>query len=373
MSGIYIHIPFCLQACYYCDFHFSTNGKAIHRMSSAIANELKMQHDYLKGSDISTIYFGGGTPSLLPATDLQLIFESIQSNFVLAEQLEVTLEMNPEDVTPESLQRWKSMGINRISVGIQTFQDDLLKFLNRAHDSIRAIESLELISANFNNFNLDLIYGIPHASKDRLTKDIQHALDYKPSHISAYALTIEPKTVFGKWRDKNKLEIVNDDVIADEFHFVHEQLANSGYEHYEVSNYAKSGFISKHNSGYWNNEKYLGVGPSAHSYDSDSRQFNVSNNAKYMKSIEEGKLPANIETLSLEMHVNDYLLTSLRTKWGVSIEKLKREWGYDLLNDKGDYLLKLCKDDYAFLDEGNLVLTTKGLLLADQFAAELIL
>ena len=373
MSGIYIHIPYCKQACHYCDFHFSTNHSSIKRMTSAIVRELENQREYLSGDKVSTIYFGGGTPSLLPQEDLDKIMSAIEFTNDIDNEREVTLEVNPEDVSTEMINVWKEAGVNRISIGIQTFHNDLLQYLNRAHDNTKAKEALGLITDSFDNFNLDLIYGIPHAKDDRLVEDIIQALEYDPSHISAYALTIEPKTVFGNRLKNNKLKVVDDDLIADEFLLLHDQLTSKGYDHYEVSNYATNGYISKHNSGYWKSKKYLGVGPSAHSYNLVSRQSNISNNAKYMKLMEENGNYFTVEELDNNARVNDYILTSLRTKWGISIELIKKEWSYDISKDKENFLMQLLQNQYATLENDRLILTANGFLLADQFATELFL
>ncbi len=342
-------------------------------MTSAIVRELGMQKNYLSGEAVSTIYFGGGTPSLLSGKDLAKIMAAIETHYDVELGREVTFEVNPEDVSREKIELWKDAGVNRISIGIQTFNDDLLQYLNRAHSRDKANEALALVAESFENFNLDLIYGIPYATEDRLQKDILQALDYNPSHISAYALTIEPKTVFGNRLKKNMLQVVEEDSMADDFILLHDQLKSAGFDHYEVSNYAREGYISNHNSGYWKNKKYLGVGPSAHSYNFVSRQFNVSSNAKYMRGIEENGNPFTLEVLSREERANDYILTSLRTKWGISFQAIQEEWEYNISKEKEIFISQLLQNQFATVANDQLILTTKGFLLADQFATELFL
>ena len=339
-------------------------------MVKALINELELRRNYFT-DQVSTIYFGGGTPSLLEHQEIDRILEAVYKLFHIENQAEVTLEANPEDVTPDALINWGKSGINRLSIGIQSFDDELLRFMNRAHDGKGARIALEKISEQFENYTLDLIYGIPGSEKGRLNSDLTEALSYNPAHISAYALTIEPKTVFGNWKAKNKLTPVKDDEVADEFIEIHNALTSQGFDHYEVSNYARQGYKSLHNTGYWQERSYLGIGPSAHSYNLNSRQFNVANNIKYIKSIGKGIVPAVVEVLDREAMVNDYILTSLRTKWGISKEKLMK-WDYDL-DQKSDFIRDLVQNKYASMDNGILKLTPKGFLLADQFAQELFL
>ena len=283
MAGIYIHIPFCKQACHYCDFHFSTNTSKQAQLLQAIGNELLIQKNYLGEEKINTLYFGGGTPSILSTDEVNNIFDIISGNFDVAPSAEITLEANPDDLVSEKLIAFKKIGINRLSIGIQSFDDAVLRFLNRAHDSRMATSSFqEARDVGFENISIDLMYALPGQDLTDWKKNIDRALALGPNHISAYSLTIEAKTVFGKWAADKKIKVRSDDASAQELLLLIEELERDGFEHYEVSNFSKPGYISKHNSSYWKGEKYLGVGPSAHSYNGTSRQFNISNNHLYI-------------------------------------------------------------------------------------------
>lgn len=371
MAGIYIHIPFCRQACYYCDFHFSVNLEKQDQLVSAIRREISIQKNYLEAEPVDTIYLGGGTPSLLSREQLVSIFESLSSNFTLTPS-EITLEANPDDLTREKLQSLRELGINRLSIGIQSFDDAVLKYLNRAHNAKLAIQCVEdAYSAGFDNVSIDLIYAIPGQSEDQWRSNIGKAIELRPQHVSSYSLTIEEGTVFGNRVAKGKLHPVADDATAIQMEMLADRLEREGYQHYEVSNFSEPGFESRHNSNYWRNKKYLGLGPSAHSYNGTTRQFNVSNNIQYLKSISEDTLPATIETLSNNDRINEYLLTSLRTSWGTNLGKLKDEFNYDILASHGRYVDTLLQNGLAVLSDHCVFLTRKGRLLADKIASEL--
>lgn len=372
VAGIYIHIPFCKQACHYCDFHFSTNQSQRTAMCKAIANELALQANYLQGKQISTIYWGGGTPSLLTEAELRIILDSIYQHFSVDENLEQTLEANPDDLTKEKLVLLRSLGFNRLSIGIQSFDDEVLKFFNRAHSAAEALKCVELArEAGFNNISIDLIYAIPGQSADDWKKTIQTALALEPEHISAYSLTIEEKTVFGNWNKKGKLKPAEENDAAIHFTTLMDMLEQHGYEHYEISNFCKPGFYSRHNSSYWKQTHYLGVGPSAHSYNSVSRQANLSNNSLYQKSIESGTVPAEIEILTRENKINEYIFTTLRTSWGCDLSYLNENHGYDLASNG---ILQKMKDQDWVIQHGTILfLTKKGKLLADQIASDLFI
>jgi oxygen-independent coproporphyrinogen III oxidase len=372
VAGIYIHIPFCKQACHYCDFHFSTNQSQRTAMCKAIAKELALQANYLQGKQISTIYWGGGTPSLLTEAELRIILDSIYQHFSVDENLEQTLEANPDDLTKEKLVLFRSLGFNRLSIGIQSFDDDMLKFFNRAHSAVEALKCVELArESGFNNISIDLIYAIPGQSADDWKKTIQTALTLEPEHISAYSLTIEEKTVFGNWNKKGKLKPAEENDAAIHFTTLMDMLEQHGYEHYEISNFCKPGFYSRHNSSYWKQTHYLGVGPSAHSYNSVSRQANISNNSLYQKSIEAGTVPAEIETLTRENKINEYIFTTLRTSWGCDLSYLNENHGYDLASNG---ILQKMKDQDWMIQLGTILyLTKKGKLLADQIASDLFI
>jgi oxygen-independent coproporphyrinogen-3 oxidase len=373
MAGIYLHIPFCRQACHYCDFHFSTSQKDQPDMTLAICRELELQKNYLKNEVVTTIYFGGGTPSMLTDAEFEKIFKTLNSHFNIKAR-EVTVEANPEDLTYDKLLALRQIGVNRLSIGIQSFDDKILSFLNRNHNGKAALESFELSrKAGFSNISIDLIYAIPGQPVEVLEKNIQDALLLNPEHISAYSLTIEKQTVFGNWHSKGKLTSVGDDVAAVEMERLADRLAASGYEQYEVSNFGKPGFHSMHNSNYWKQEKYLGVGPSAHSYDGISRQFNVRNNSEYMKALKDDKLSFQREVLTIEDNVNEYLMTTLRTQWGCDMSYLRKEFAYDLTATHHDYLETLFKENLAAIENDFLKLTSKGRLLADKIASDLFM
>jgi oxygen-independent coproporphyrinogen III oxidase len=372
MAGIYIHIPFCHQACHYCDFHFSTNLGTRSELSSAIVRELELQSEYLGGEAIKTIYFGGGTPSLMDTTDLEKILKAVSQYYPRLEIEEMTIEANPEDLSSEKLANLKSLGFNRLSLGIQTFDDEVLRFLNRSHDSATAMRSYELArKADFGNISIDLIYAIPQQSIEQWKSNIEKAIDLQPQHISSYSLTIESRTVFGKWEASGRLKALDDDRSALQLEILCEQLLPAGYEQYEVSNFARPGYHSIHNSNYWKQEKYLGIGPSAHSYDGVSRQWNVRNNALYTKSLDQGRVPFERELLSKADHLNEYLLTTLRTNWGADLTYIERKFQYNLLLQNGSYIQQLINGNYASIDNNLLKLTGKGKLIADKIASDL--
>ncbi|MEJ7646030.1 MAG: radical SAM family heme chaperone HemW [Chryseolinea sp.] len=372
MAGIYIHIPFCKQACHYCDFHFSTNLSGQSEMVDMFRTEIELQRSFLSGEGIDTIYFGGGTPSLLSPTQLRSLLETLYRNHPISLKPEITLEANPDDLSMESLIEFRNAGINRLSIGVQSFQNETLTKLNRAHNAALARESIRnAYRAGFDNISIDLIYAIPWQNDENWKENVRETLQFAPQHISAYSLTVEEKTVFGRWAKQGKFRSVDDDHAATQLQLLVEMLALGGYEQYEVSNFCRPGFISIHNSNYWNDRKYLGIGPSAHSYNGVSRQHNASNNQFYIKSIRDKVIPATVEVLSREDKINEYLLTSLRTSWGVDLSRLRNEHGLDLEVDQEKYLSDLRANGLATIQEKRFILTMKGKLLADRIASDL--
>lgn len=372
MAGLYIHIPFCKQACHYCDFHFSTNRELTHQLSEALATELKLQKEYLKGEVLKTIYLGGGTPSLLSVEDLEIIFNAISANYIVDAHPEISLEANPDDLTPEKLSELNRVGVNRLSIGIQSFDYEVLKFLNRAHDAQAALGCVKLArEAGFNNLSIDLIYAIPGQDNSAWKKNLEQAILLSPEHISAYSLSIEEKTTFGRWQRSGKLKAADEELAAQQFEMLMEELEQAGYEHYEISNFSKPGFHSRHNSSYWEQEHYLGVGPSAHSYNGNTRQFNVLNNHLYNKSLADNKIPFELELLTPANKINEYIFTTLRTSRGCDFLKLKREHGYDIQTKNAAYLNNIIQHKLAFMDNHVLKLTRSGKLLADKIASDL--
>jgi oxygen-independent coproporphyrinogen-3 oxidase len=372
MAGLYLHIPFCKQACYYCDFHFSTNQSQKAELVEQISHELYLQRNYLQGEPIETIYFGGGTPSLLTPKDLEILFSSIYKYYPVAENPEITLEANPDDLTPEKLTEIRLAGINRLSIGIQSFDEKILRFLNRAHTAQEALLCLDAAQeAGISNLSIDLIYSIPGQDDDVLRKNLAAAMKLKPTHISAYSLTLEEKTVFGRWANHGKLTAMEENLSASQFEMVMDTLTHHGYRHYEISNFCLPGFESKHNTSYWQQKKYLGVGPSAHSFDKDSRQFNISNNPRYIKALLDDRIPFEREVLTRENKINEYLFTSLRTDRGCSLTYLSKQLQYDLAKNNSRYLDQLAKEKLIEITDETLVLTRAGKLIADRIASDL--
>lgn len=334
--------------------------------------ELELQKAYLNRERVDTIYFGGGTPSLLASEELKKLLNSMKLLFKINEHPEITLEANPDDLSLKKLKELKSLGINRLSIGIQSFNDKTLKTLNRAHSSTEAIDCIgNARKVGFENISIDLIFSIPGQTKTDLSKDIDRALLLNPEHISVYSLTIEEKTVFGNWQKKGKFNPVSDEDSADQFDLIISRLEDNKYEQYEISNFCRDENYARHNTSYWKNINYLGVGPGAHSYDGKNRQFNISNNHKYMKSINSGNVPFEIDFLTMKDLANEFLLTSLRTKWGCDLHQLKELHGYDLINLQKRKLSGLMQREYVFMENEHLFLTRKGKFLADSILSDL--
>ncbi len=371
MAGIYIHIPFCKHACHYCNFHFSTNHKLIQQMIAAIAKEAEWRKDYLN-EKVETIYFGGGTPSLLSISDLRLMIEKLKELFFFDENAEISLEANPDDITEEKLIEWKAIGINRLSIGIQSFNDVDLQWMNRAHNAQHAIECLKLATKYFNNITIDLIYGSPTLTDEQWKKNVEFAISFNIPHISCYALTVEPKTALDKLIIQQKKENIDVDKQAKHFESLMQWMKEVGYEHYEISNFAKPNYRSKHNSSYWKGLPYLGLGPSAHSFNGSSRQWNIANNALYIQSIENGDLNFEKEELTASQQLNEYIMTSLRTIEGINF--LDDRWLMTDDKTKSKIILSAKKweaNGNVVLNEKILRLTDKGRFLADGIAADL--
>jgi oxygen-independent coproporphyrinogen III oxidase len=340
-------------------------------MVLAMMRELEMQRHYLD-EEVETIYFGGGTPSILPVESLRKLLKTIHEKFHVSNHAEVTLEANPDDLMPDRLAAVRTEGVNRLSIGIQSFDDDVLRLLHRAHSAKAATKCLEdARAAGFANISIDLIYAIPGQPLDTWKKNIDLALTFRPEHISAYSLTIEEKTVFGRWSAKGKFAPVSEELSAEQLDILQTTLDNAGYEQYEISNFSLPGYYSRHNSSYWKQQKYLGVGPSAHSYNLVERQYNVSNNHEYLRAISSGRIPATIEKLSKEDRINDYLLTTLRTSWGADLSKLKNELEFDIFSEYGGYITNLVKNNLAVIEGDYLRLTSKGRFVADKISSDL--
>ena len=385
MPGIYIHIPFCKQACHYCNFHFSTSLAQKEKMVEAIVKEITSSPSLLlkeKGDAkieaknrkemISTLYFGGGTPSILTTEELKMIFEALQQRFVFADDIEITLEANPDDITDEKLKDWKVPGINRLSVGIQSFVEEELKWMNRAHNAAESLLCIDKIkAAGFTNFSVDLIYGSPILSDDDWKRNVGIVIEKNIPHISCYALTVEPKTALDKMIARHKKEPVDTEKQARQFLLLMDWMEDAGYEHYEISNFAKPGLRSKHNSSYWSGEHYYAFGPAAHAFDGKSRRWNVANNSLYIQSLKNGIIPFEEEILTETQQLNEYIMTSLRTLEGLDLDHVR-----DIFGEEKTNTIKTAADKY--IDTGKLkamnsklILTKEGKLFADGIAADL--
>ena len=371
MSGIYIHIPFCKQACHYCDFHFSTSMKKKEEMVLAIAKEIQMRKSEFENQEVETIYFGGGTPSVLSSEEINFLIAAVYSNYSVIENPEITLEANPDDLSSERIIELSKSKINRLSIGIQSFFEDDLQLMNRAHNSAEAKKCLEEATKYFDNISLDLIYGIPRMSNEKWKQNIETALSFGIPHISSYALTVEPKTALNKLIQTGKIAAPKDEVAQAHFAILVETLEANDFIHYELSNFGKENYFSKNNSAYWLGKKYIGIGPSAHSYDGISRSWNVSNNSLYIKSIQENKLPNETEILSIADRYNEYIMTGLRTIWGVSLDRIETEFGIIYLEYLNKQAQKFLGDDLVFIENNILKPTPKGKFLTDGIASDL--
>lgn len=383
MSGIYIHIPFCKQACHYCDFHFSTSMKKKDEMVFALAKEIQMRKSEFASEIIETIYFGGGTPSVLTSEEINFLISEVYKNYTVIENPEITLEANPDDLSSERIVALSQSPINRLSIGIQSFFEEDLIMMNRAHNAAEAQKCLAEATRYFDNISIDLIYGIPDSnqngeqaqqmSDEKWKQNIETALSFGIPHISSYALTVEPKTALNKLIQTGKIAAPKDEVAEAHFMILVETLEQNGFIHYELSNFGKENYFSKNNSAYWLGKKYIGIGPSAHSYDGISRSWNIANNILYIKSIQEGKLPNETEILSVADRYNEYIMTGLRTVWGVDLNRIETEFGVNYL----EYLLKQAQkfldDDLLFIANNILKPTKKGKFLTDGIASDLFI
>ncbi|MEM8845701.1 MAG: radical SAM family heme chaperone HemW [Bacteroidota bacterium] len=373
MAGIYLHIPFCKQACHYCDFHFSTQLKVKDSMLNALARESELRKDELKEEPIETIYFGGGTPSLLSTDELESLVNTVHLQFNVIENPEITLEANPDDLSNSVLKSFSESPINRLSIGIQSFFEEDLKLMNRAHNAAQAEQSLIEAKKYFKNISIDLIYGIPGMNHQRWKENIQKALGFDLPHISSYALTVEPRTALKKFIEKGLVQDVDDEQAQEQFHILLDILEGQGYVNYEISNFGKPDYFSKNNSSYWQGKSYLGIGPSAHSFDGTTRSWNIRNNIKYIKAIEENTLPIEREELSVKDRYNEYVMTGLRTVWGVSLEKVKHDFGKQYLTYLKMQAEKYIQEHLLYQDEDKILVTKKGKFLVDGIASDLFM
>ena len=372
MAAIYFHVPFCKQACHYCNFHFSTSLKHKNPVLDAMLSELKLRKAELSDNEkIRSIYFGGGTPSLLSSFEVSVLIKEVKRNFNVAVDAEVTLEMNPDDDRPNYLEELKVVGVNRLSVGIQSFHEEELKLMNRAHNAQEAFDVLNRIQGLYDNFSLDLIFGLPNSTTESWQKNIGYALQFNPAHISSYLLTVEPKTVLNHQIDNKQIEVLGEEDVLTQFNFLVDRLQAKGYDHYELSSFGKPGFRSVNNMAYWSEKPYLGIGPSAHSFNGETRSWNISNNAQYLKGISIGKPFIEREKLSVTDRYNEYIMIGLRMQNGISLNYIEKNFG----SDYKKLLIKGVQSQIAsqvlYWDGDLLKVSRNAMMLVDGLASDL--
>ena len=372
MAGIYIHIPFCKQKCHYCNFYSVASLKYRKPLIDTLKQEIVLQKDWLEGETVETIYLGGGTPSILSAIETGDLLDTIFSNYDVDNDAEITLEANPDDLGFKQLGILRTLGINRLSIGVQSFQDNDLFYLNRVHNASQALTSIkDAQDQGFNNLSIDLIYGIPTLTDDNWVLNLETFSKLDIPHLSAYALTVEPKTALDILIKKGKYQNVDDARMVAHFSILCNEMEKKGIKHYEISNFGKEGYYSKHNIGYWNGNKYLGIGPSAHSFNGNTRQWNVSNISKYIESIRSGIVPFETEHLSADQKYNEYVLTSIRTMWGTDIELIKHRFGVVYANHFTHEIKDHLHNGMVILSNNCAFLTKKGKLFADKISSDL--
>jgi len=372
MAAIYFHVPFCKQACHYCNFHFSTSLKHKNPVLDAMLSELKLRKEELVETEkINSIYFGGGTPSLLSSAEVSVLIDEVKRNFNVAVDAEITLEMNPDDDRPDYLEELKIIGVNRLSVGIQSFHEEELKLINRAHNAQEAFDVLNRIQGLYDNFSLDLIFGLPNSTPESWQKNVEYALQFNPTHISSYLLTVEPKTVLNHQIDNKQIEVLGEEDVLTQFNFLVDRLQAKGYDHYELSSFGKPGFRSVNNTAYWSEKPYLGIGPSAHSFNGETRSWNISNNAQYLKGISVGKPMIEREKLSDADRYNEYIMIGLRMQNGISLDYIEKNFGsdYKILLKKG--VQSQIASQVLYWDGDSLKVSRNAMMLVDGIASDL--
>ena len=373
MSGIYIHIPFCKKACHYCNFHFSTNQNSKSSFIKALSKELRLRSFEYESNKIQTIYFGGGTPTVLQISELTSILDVVYEFYNVSETPEITLEANPDDLDLEKIVTLSKTKINRLSIGIQSFHETDLVAMNRAHSAYQAKKCLDLATRYFDNITIDLMFGMPTMSMDLWRENLQIAFGFGIKHLSCYAMTVEPQTALEHFIKKGSHPPMDDELAANHFKVIIEETSKQGFIHYETCSFGKPDYFSKHNTSYWLGKTYLGVGPSAHSFNGKKRSWNISNNSKYIKSIEASILPSESEILSIENKFNEYIMTGLRTMWGVSLQIIETEYGPKIKDQLLGNATKLLKSDFLVIEDQHLKVTTTGKFLSDGIASELFL
>jgi oxygen-independent coproporphyrinogen-3 oxidase len=372
MAGIYVHIPFCKQACYYCNFHFSTQLDNRDQMVAAICKDIQLRHNYLEERKLDSLYFGGGTPSLLSIGQLAQIMDALKRYFTIGHNAEITLECNPDDIDSSYLEGLKELGVNRLSLGVQSFFDTDLVFMHRAHNAKHALKSLDLIRhAGFQNVTLDLIYAAPTTTDEMWLHNLQKVVEAGVPHLSAYCLTIEENTVFGRWHKHQKMQAIDEERASSQFYVMVDMLAHAGYEQYEISNFAKPGYEAVHNGNYWKGKPYLGIGPAAHSYNGIERSWNVANNAKYLKAMANDDPAIETEVLSSADQCNEMIMTRLRTSWGLDMQTLEEKFGARLAEEVYAGLRDPWLADHVDIEGAVVRLNRRGKIMADRIAAYL--
>jgi putative oxygen-independent coproporphyrinogen III oxidase len=374
LAGIYIHIPYCKQKCNYCNFHFSINKNNVDDMISSMVIELESRVDYLENKKIETIYFGGGTPSIINHKYIRKLLSKIRDVYSVTANPEITMEFNPDDIQTEKLVQLKGLGVNRLSIGIQSFNDKDLIFMNRSHNSQEAVDSVRIAQENgFKNITVDLIYGLPDQTNKKWEENLNRINELDIHHFSAYALTVEPKTELDFLIKQKKIKPLSDVLTTEHFKILQKKSEEMGYIQYEISNFCRNGKLSEHNSSYWKNKWYLGIGPSAHSYNGISRQWNIASNSKYITNIQNRNPSFEIEILNSNQMYNDYILTSLRTTWGVSKDYIFKNFGKEVSKHFLNATKKWVSDKKIKLKDGNYLLTKEGMLFADKISSDLFI
>lgn len=372
MAGIYFHIPFCKKACHYCDFHFSTSPVYKDQMVKALRNELILRRAYLGNQLVETIYFGGGTPSVLSADELGMLIHEVTEHYQVSSSAEITLEANPDDLNPQKVKELRQTPVNRFSIGIQSFFEEDLKWMNRAHTASEGLSSVKRVQdAGFENITADLIYGYPLLSDEKWMFNIRELIELQIPHISSYSMTVEPATALASFIKKGKQVPMDEAQSARQFEILMDELQSAGFEHYEISNFSKPGRHSKHNSNYWEGVNYIGIGPSAHSFNGDSRQWNVADNMKYMQALEGSKIPFEIEHLTTENRINEYIMTALRTSKGIDLDLVSQRFHSDYSLQIRESLKPFLDKEWALITGQTVTLSQAGKLFADHIASGL--
>jgi putative oxygen-independent coproporphyrinogen III oxidase len=373
MAGIYFHIPFCKTRCTYCDFYTTTQISQLSVTVQSLIKELELRKHEFEHETVSTIYFGGGTPTLLKSNQLKQIIERVFQLFTIENEVEITVEANPDDLNLEYLQALRNMGVNRLSIGIQSFSDKVLRFMNRRHNAQQAVEAIAMArQAGFENLSIDLIYGIPEVSENEWQSILNQALELNSEHISAYHLTYHEDTPLWTQLQKGVISEIEEDESLKQFKMLVDEAEKRGYTQYEISNFARSGCYSKHNSSYWKQIAYLGVGPSAHSYNKISRRWNISNLHAYIQGISKGEVPHAMEVLSIEDRFNEYLITTMRTIWGSDLNYIEQEFGSDFFNFLISEIQKFIDSNHLYINQNRIYFTKLGLFISDHILSELI-